>query len=448
MQSPFYQIKSAKFSSVAKSGNAMTKSSSRGYPPQHPYYGRPLIQVTDHDVLSGRGVNISQHPGNERFRALVNTRQDASYCSGFTTSEKRALAEEIVAHIRNLDPPGRFLKRVGRSQSSRGLSGPWEELSHRECIKKACQALRDCNRQDRQGYAAAVRAPTDVAVNAEERARTGLSLKEYAAAAAAAAALENPNALGYSYQAHPTSETSVTSNNPVAFEFNDASTTEHSNTAGGGDRMSPTVDLAAPWLRRPQVEENQLSSTAGMEYSHVVEPVMSNFASPVHATPAPFVAPVPVSTTPPSAQSHSDHSNGHMAHHAYLHTDHLVVSHHADSPTLYQRHETMAAAPYSPVVLLNVHDDEDDDDHNLDPHAHLETYSTTDHLAQQFDDHHPFHSSHHDDDQHEDEDVLQTAAAAAASSMGNHLHHHRDNSLSLINGDDDGTNESLHISDL
>ena len=61
-----------------KRGDSMTRPTSQSYPPHHPYYGRPLIEVTDHDVLCGRGVNISQHPGNERFRALVNTRQDSS----------------------------------------------------------------------------------------------------------------------------------------------------------------------------------------------------------------------------------------------------------------------------------------------------------------------------------------------------------------------------------
>ena len=157
------------------------------YSTHHPYPGRPCIVVHDNDVLSGRGVNIAQHPGNERFRAMVSTRYDESYCSTYSTSEKRALAEEIITHIKSLDPPGRFLKRAGRSQSTRGLNGPWEELSPQECIKKTCQALRDCNRNDRQGYAAQVSVPVDVRENAEKRSASGLSLKEHAAAAVAKA---------------------------------------------------------------------------------------------------------------------------------------------------------------------------------------------------------------------------------------------------------------------
>eukprot|EP00536_Pseudo-nitzschia_multiseries_P000520 jgi/Psemu1/300120/fgenesh1_kg.6_\ len=102
------------------------------------------IVVNDHDVLSGRGVNIAQHPGNERFRSLINTMHNERYCSDFSTEEKKVLALDIINHIKSLDPPGRFLKREGVSQSSRGLEGPWEELTQKECLKKATQALRDC----------------------------------------------------------------------------------------------------------------------------------------------------------------------------------------------------------------------------------------------------------------------------------------------------------------
>lgn len=159
------------------------------YPWVSPTPPRPeTIVVHDHDVLSGRGVNIALHPGNERFRALVTTRYDQDYCNSYSTNEKRAVAEEIVAHIKALDPPGRFLRRPGRSKNSRGLEGPWEELTQQEVIKKACQALRDCNRADRSGYAATVEIPQDVLASADERTRSGLTNKQYAEQAAAAAA--------------------------------------------------------------------------------------------------------------------------------------------------------------------------------------------------------------------------------------------------------------------
>mmetsp|Transcript_14250 Transcript_14250/g.29940 ORF Transcript_14250/g.29940 Transcript_14250/m.29940 type:complete len:508 (-) Transcript_14250:297-1820(-) len=153
-------------------------------PYHHPAYGRPPVVVTDNDVLCGRGVNIAAHPGNERFRTLVTTRADENYCETYSASEKKALADEIVRHIASLDPPGRFLKREGRGQISRGLNGPWEELSHKEAVKKTCQALRDCNRNDRATYAAGVAPPEDVKQVAEERAKSGLTGKDLAAKAA------------------------------------------------------------------------------------------------------------------------------------------------------------------------------------------------------------------------------------------------------------------------
>jgi hypothetical protein len=149
--------------------------------------------VTHHDVLGGRGVSISQHAGNERFRALVFSRADADYCSTYTTEEKRAVAEEIVDHINSLDPPGRFLKRPkgyggsSRSASATSLTGPWEEISRTEAIKKTCQALRDCNRRDRTGYGVSVVAkilPPDVAEVWQSHAESGMTKKQLAEQAA------------------------------------------------------------------------------------------------------------------------------------------------------------------------------------------------------------------------------------------------------------------------
>ena len=60
------------------------------------------------------------------------------------------------------------------------MNGPWEELSHKDAVKKTCQALRDCNRPDRETYAQGVQAPEDVQAVFEERQSSGISGKEYA----------------------------------------------------------------------------------------------------------------------------------------------------------------------------------------------------------------------------------------------------------------------------
>lgn len=213
---------------------------------------RPPIIVNDHDVLSGRGVNIAHHPGNERFRTLVTTRADESYCTAYSAAEKKAVAEEIIKHIKSLDPPGRFLRRDGRGQSSRGLTGPWEELSERDAIKKTCQALRDCNREDRQGYAAGVAIPRDVINNAEQRAQLGLSGKELAAAAAAAAAATNDNiyddvGMIPSYK------------RPRDFLFDPSS-----------GRVSPSVENAAEWLKKQRTDDAMATAAAAAQVAAAV----------------------------------------------------------------------------------------------------------------------------------------------------------------------------------
>ena len=216
----------------------------------HPNRLRPPIIVNDHDVLSGRGVHVAHHPGNERFRALVTTRADESYCTEYSSSEKKAVAEEIIKHIKSLDPPGRFLRRDGRGQSSRGLNGPWEELSERDAIKKTCQALRDCNREDRQGYAVGVTIPRDVIKNAEQRAQLGLSRRELAAAAAAAAAAADAAASATNDSIYE--DDGIPSyKRPRDFLFDPSS-----------GRVSPSVENAAEWLKKQRTVDAMATAAA------------------------------------------------------------------------------------------------------------------------------------------------------------------------------------------
>lgn len=139
------------------------------------------IYPHENDVLSGRGVSIANNPGNKRFRTLVTTYIDESYCFSFTSSEKKAIALDIVNHISKLDPPGRFLKRT--TSKPKGLEGPWFVMNEREIIKKTCQALRDCNRLDRSGYAMGVKEPEDVKHLKAQTKKEGLTVKDRARAA-------------------------------------------------------------------------------------------------------------------------------------------------------------------------------------------------------------------------------------------------------------------------
>ena len=226
-------------------------------------YGK-AITVHDHDVLSGRGVNIAQHPGNQRFRTLITTFRDQEYCTSYSAGEKRAVALQIIQHIKKLDPPGRFLKRDGRGQGNRGLNGPWDELSEREAIKKTCQALRDCNRQDRQGYAKGVAAPGDVVKVVKEVSH--IPAKERAAAAAHAIANE--------------ARTSAFNAISVAAS-NNASTL--SKAADSINETSSTVSMSSSTERPRDPEAN--SSTSATTMAETVESANMNF-SPSHHTSA------------------------------------------------------------------------------------------------------------------------------------------------------------------
>lgn len=114
-----------------------------------------MIAVDDHDVLSGRGVHIADHPGNKRFRLLI-----ANGANQLAVTPKKDVAEEIIRQIQ--DRGGRFLKRPGK----RGLKGPWEELTKKEVQKKTCQALQDCSRL--KGYADGIEMPSNDAVVAHK----------------------------------------------------------------------------------------------------------------------------------------------------------------------------------------------------------------------------------------------------------------------------------------
>jgi len=143
---------------------------------------KPII-INDNDVLSGRGINISGHPGNERFRTLVKVYRDDAFCQTYSVNEKRAVAKEVMAHIHALDPPGRFLKL--EKMASHGEV--WSTLSECKAMKRTLQALRDCNRQDRTGYATTIQSPIDVKTKAESLSMTGLSIKQRASTAASIA---------------------------------------------------------------------------------------------------------------------------------------------------------------------------------------------------------------------------------------------------------------------
>ena len=89
----------------------------------------------DNDVLCGRGGSINSHPGNERFRELVEKRKRV-YLTARFKREKRLIASSVVAEIRDQQPPGRFLSKDPKT-------GKWKDIGDEKARDKTSQALRE-----------------------------------------------------------------------------------------------------------------------------------------------------------------------------------------------------------------------------------------------------------------------------------------------------------------
>lgn len=93
-----------------------------------------IVAPHQHDVLSGRGVTTNRHKGNENFRELVDENK-AVYVTS-TKRQKMSISRSIVNHVRNLDPPGRFLEKNPDD-------GLWYDIGDKKACEKTAQALRD-----------------------------------------------------------------------------------------------------------------------------------------------------------------------------------------------------------------------------------------------------------------------------------------------------------------
>ena len=89
--------------------------------------------ISPNDVLLGRGGNTFRHIGNRKFRDLA--RSLARKYANSTKLAKSQIARDMVNSLKDVDPPGRFLKKVGFRQ--------WEEVPDVIAREKASQCLRD-----------------------------------------------------------------------------------------------------------------------------------------------------------------------------------------------------------------------------------------------------------------------------------------------------------------
>ena len=104
-----------------------------------------LRELTNDDVLLGRGFPAIENEGNVRFRELVRSRS-AEYHAAYRRHTKDSIARDVVntIHRRN----GRFLTQLDNASNIKGLLIPagariWTEADEAAVLIKAKQALRD-----------------------------------------------------------------------------------------------------------------------------------------------------------------------------------------------------------------------------------------------------------------------------------------------------------------
>ena len=83
------------------------------------------------------GSSINNFPGNLQFRRIVLKAQN-KYKSA-KNGEKTKVVENVLKTVRNLSPPGRFLKEHPSNENC------WFEIGYNEAKKKVVQAMRLCS---------------------------------------------------------------------------------------------------------------------------------------------------------------------------------------------------------------------------------------------------------------------------------------------------------------
>jgi len=88
-----------------------------------------------HDVLSGRGKIINDHPGNQYFRSLVKVYKPEYVMA--CRDDKPLFSKLIYNSIQGLNPPGRFLMKEGKEATL------WTDMGERKSLDKTRQSLRE-----------------------------------------------------------------------------------------------------------------------------------------------------------------------------------------------------------------------------------------------------------------------------------------------------------------
>ena len=97
------------------------------------------------DVICARGKTAFQHPGNQRFRALIERRVE-DYAAASNKFEKSVIVSQIVDEVRQASPSGGFIRsekglwyEVGDAAREKvGQRQVWERSSWFWCLRELC----------------------------------------------------------------------------------------------------------------------------------------------------------------------------------------------------------------------------------------------------------------------------------------------------------------------
>ncbi len=102
------------------------------------------LKLTDIDVLLGRGKRSNNHPGNAKFRSLVEEMKPIYFQKGNKKNKKHAISNQLVDRVHGWG--GRFLKETSRN------SNVYEEVDVKVARKKCSQRLREGEPKKARGY--------------------------------------------------------------------------------------------------------------------------------------------------------------------------------------------------------------------------------------------------------------------------------------------------------
>jgi len=116
-------------------GKTPTANGKNTGPDIKPLMAAGSARVTDLDVLLGRGGMTNKHPGNVRFRTLVDSLKPRYIALGSSKKKKKQFSEHLMHTV--MEYGGRFLV------CHQGKIGVWTEADLATSRKKCSQALRE-----------------------------------------------------------------------------------------------------------------------------------------------------------------------------------------------------------------------------------------------------------------------------------------------------------------